>query len=124
MSTVLFGTFLAAEFSLQSGLSWAGIVTFTPRLTLIVQLASMSIAIGPLILWTLAVPYPVPLLGLSPSGLILDWGTRAVFVPWERAWVQGHRLEVPRRRLGGRIAYTLTPTQASRIGLLRPSTAY
>lgn len=113
-------SFLTAAFALDAGLSWVGVALMAPRLNLVVDYAAIGISLGPMILWAAFVPLPAPRLGVSPEGVVIDYGRRSEAFPWERAFLRGSRLEVKSRRFGIRSTYALTEYQASRVARLLP----
>jgi len=113
-------TLVTAELAIYPGLSWAGITFMSPKLTLIVQLAAIAITVGPSMLWMNLVPVPAHRLGLSPEGVVIDYGLRSERFSWDRTSLRGMRLEVLSPWLGLRSSYSLTPYQAGRVTYLRP----
>jgi len=120
---VLYASFAAAMVGLDSGLSWAGIALGSSKLVLVLQLTAIGLAAGPMFLWAAAVPMPASRLGVSPIGIVVDYGLGSKFIPWERAYVRDGHLEVLSRRVGIRTKYSLTPLQLSRIASLRTASA-
>jgi hypothetical protein len=112
--------YLVADFSLLLGLSWAGSDLDSPRWNLVVGLAAIGIAFGPGVLWALNVPVPATRLGVSPQGVVIDYGLRSAFWPWRRAFLRGNRLDMVSERYGVASRFALTPYQASRVAFLRP----
>ena len=123
MFAVFVASLLLAETMLNFGLSWAGIVVNSARLTLIVQLVAIGLAADPLMLWVLFVPMPAPRLGLSPRGVTFEAGLGTHYVPWEGAYLRAGRSEILVRRSGLWIAYSVTPLQKRRIELIRSTTS-
>jgi hypothetical protein len=121
MNLVFLVTGVTAYLSLLAGLNWASVETFTPRITFVIEVASLAIAGGPTLLYALAFPYPAPLMGISPGGVALDNGVRRWEYPWDRVKLRGDLLEVRSSWLRFRATYSLTPYQAARASYLRPA---
>jgi hypothetical protein len=118
---VFISTLFVASLGLDAGLSWTGASITTPKIDLVITLASGGISVGPMLLWVMLVPIPLSRVGVSPGGILIDYGLRTDRFPWSRALLRGERLEVVSRRLGLRTVYALTPYQASRIAFLQPA---
>jgi len=80
--------------------------------------AAYTVGIG---VWFGLFPFPASRLGLSPAGVVLDFGLRSARYPWSRTFVYGDRLYVISDGLGLVTRYRLTPYQAWRFGYIRPS---
>jgi hypothetical protein len=120
MILVMVATLEIASFGLIAGLSWAGVYEFTPRVTLVINMASVAIASGSMFLYALAFPFPAPLMGISPGGVALDNRVRRWEYSWDRVKLRGDLLEVRSSWLRYRTTYSLTLYQAARASYLRP----
>jgi len=66
-------------------------------------------------LWVFLVPMPAPRIGISPVGLILDFGLRTERFPWDRVFCVGALLVTVSPRIGVRASYRLDDFQADRV---------
>ena len=81
----------------------------------------LSIYIG-LTAYNAIFPPPLPGVGISPKGVIADYGLRREPYPWSRVFLSGDMLLLVSRRLSIVSRFRVTAYQAARLAYLRPRT--
>jgi hypothetical protein len=118
-TAVLLALITAGEFLVGAVIGPVGpphFIGFVESLAILAPLVMIGVLV-----WWLAVPRPVSMLGVSPVGVIISEGLRDIRLPWAQTLVAGNVLYVVPRRSGIVAPYRLTDYQAARLRSLHPT---